>query len=265
MILRLRRSRRDRLAFAELHLLARAVLLAVLAAFIARFVWVLVTPVGPLGDWRAATPRYLNQSAQSELLTRYDPFPAAQASATTVVGGEAITDLDLELFGTRENRGSGVGSAIIAGSDDKQASYAVGEEVAPGVILAGVAFDYVVLERGGIRERLYMEGAAPTEGVLPDGTGPADVPTPAASMPDLDFQPRSSGGKITGIRLPVSAEPAVMATFGLQQGDVIVEVNGVPVDSQADIAQFKSALKPGASLSVTVERGANRLPIAIRL
>ncbi|WP_343345003.1 type II secretion system protein N [Sphingomicrobium sp. XHP0239] len=265
-ILRTRPGRRDRLTFAQAHVVARALLLAVLAAFAARLVWVFATPVGPIGDWQAASPRLLPAAAQSELLNRYDPFPQQQA-ATTSVGGEAVTDLDLELFGTRENRGTGMGSAIIAGADGEQASYQVGDEVAPGVTLAAVAFDYVTLDRGGVRERLYFEGAEPeagAENTASAGEG-GNTTAASASVPDLDFQPRQSGGRITGIRLPVSAEPALMAVYGLRQGDVIVSVNGVPVDSQSDIAQFQAALKPGARLSLQVERGGSTVPVAVTL
>ena len=268
-ILRMRPGRRDRLTFAQAHVVARALLLAVLAAFAARLVWVFATPIGPVGDWQAASPRLLPAAAQSELMNRFDPFPTARP-ATTSIGGEAVTDLDLELFGTRENRGTGMGSAILAGTDGEQASYQVGDEVAPGVTLAAVAFDYVVLDRGGVRERLYFEGAEPEEGAAaPAGPGAAAAAAgadlAAASAAALDFQPRQSGGKITGSRLPVSAEPALMAIYGLRQGDVIVSINGVPVDSQSDITQFQAALKPGARLSLMVERGGSTVPVAVNL
>ena len=262
-ILRTRPGRRDRLFFARLHVGARALLLALLAVLVARLVWVFATPVGPLGDWQAATPRLLPAAAQSELLTRVDPFPAAQAASTSV-GGEAVTDLDLELFGTRENRGTGTGSAIIAGADGEQVAYQVGDEIAPGARLAGVAFDYVVIDRGGVRERLYFEGAAPETGA-PGSPAVAAGPAPASGGPDLDFQPRQSGGRVTGIRLPVDAEPALMAQVGLRAGDVIIAVNGANVDSAADIAQLKAALKPGARLSLLVERGSEKVPVAVSL
>ncbi|MCJ7421069.1 type II secretion system protein N [Sphingomicrobium astaxanthinifaciens] len=264
-ILRLRPGRRDRLAFAELHLLARAVLLAILAALLSRLFWVLVTPVGPLGAWQAAEPRLLSPEAQTALLTGYDPFPAP--AATLAAGGEGVTDLDLELFGTLLNRGAGTGSAIIAGDDGEQQSYAVGDEVSPGVRLAEVAFDHVVLDRGGVRERLYLDGSVPAEDAAPAAAaaGAGSEATARASIPDYQFEPRRSGSRITGIRLPVTTDPALLSVIGLRPGDVIVGVNGVPVRSQADIDQFKASLKPAARLSLDVERGATTVPIAVNL
>src|SRR3546814_4658726 len=61
--------------------------------------------------------------------------------------------LGLTLYGVNINEATGGGSAIIAAEDGEQASYAVGDEIAPGVRLAGVAFDHVTLDRGGAQER----------------------------------------------------------------------------------------------------------------
>ncbi|MCJ8191274.1 type II secretion system protein N [Sphingomicrobium aestuariivivum] len=265
-ILRRRGRRGDRLAFAELHLLARALLIAILAALVARLLFVLVTPVGPLGDWRAAAPRLLSEQAQASLLGSYDPFPAP--AAAVAAGGEGVTDLDLELFGTTLNRGAGTGSAIIATEDGVQQSFAVGDEVSPGVRLAEVAFDHVVLDRGGVRERLYLDGSVPADTVEVPDTSNAATGTEvaqAARIPDYPFQPRMTGNRITGIRLPPTTDAALLAVIGLRPGDVIVGVNGVPVRSQADIDQLKASLKPAARLSLDVERGASTVPIAVNL
>ena len=56
-----------------------------------------------------------------------------------------------------------------------------------------------------------------------------------------------------------------MAQVGLRAGDVIIAVNGANVDSAADIAQLKAALKPGARLSLLVERGSEKVPVAVSL
>ncbi|WP_265587573.1 type II secretion system protein N [Sphingomicrobium arenosum] len=265
-ILKARPGRRDRLAFAELHLIARACLIAILAALLARLLWVLVTPVGPLGDWRVAAPRFLSDGARDALLSSYDPFPGTPA--TVAAGGESVTDLDLQLFGTLLNRGAGTGSAIIAGEDGVQQSFAVGDEVSPGVRLAEVAFDHVVLDRGGVREMLYLDGALPADTIEVPDTSSAAAGTEAAAqamIPDFEFEPRRTGGKITGIRLPITTDPALLSVIGLRAGDVIVSVNDVPVDSQADIDQLKSSLKPAARIRLMVERGAQTVPIAVNL
>src|SRR3546814_10239596 len=80
--------------------------------------------------------------------------------------------LGLTLYGVNINEATGGGSAIIAAEDGEQASYAVGDEIAPGVRLAGVAFDHVTLDRGGAQESLFL-----------DQSGDAPVASPALPAP----------------------------------------------------------------------------------
>ena len=145
--------------------LVELVLMALLAIQLARLIWAIVTPVGPLGDWRL--PAAGVGASAPELLARFDPF--FRLSNTNAPNAPvAVTALQLTLFGTRINEASGRGSAIIAGPDGVQTSYAVGDEISPGVTLKAVFFDHVSLTRGGRDEDLFLDqsggGAAATTG-----------------------------------------------------------------------------------------------------
>ena len=109
-------------AFALVELL----LLSLLAIQCARLVWTIVTPVGPVGDWKAESE--LRPAAPAGLLGGFDPFFRLGGGNGPVV----VTALDLALYGIRQDRASGRGSAIIAGPDGVQRSFAVGEEIVPG-------------------------------------------------------------------------------------------------------------------------------------
>ena len=119
---------------------------------LARALWLAVTPAGALGLLPAhVTPEPL-------ALAAIDPFfPQAQAPP------DAVSGLDLVLVGTRVDAASGRGSAIIATPDGRQQSIGVGEEVMPGVRLAAVDFESVILDRGGARETLYIDQSAGAE------------------------------------------------------------------------------------------------------
>jgi len=67
---------------------------------------------------------------------------------------------------------------------------------------------------------------------------------------------------VTGLVLQPRDDGTMMRIAGFQAGDIIVAVNGRPVSSASDIA---SQLKPGARLSVEIERGGSKLPIALNL
>jgi general secretion pathway protein C len=237
-------------------------LVVLLAVQLARLFWAVVTPVGPLGDWRAPQVNIVPRSARAALFSGFDPFFRTEV-ADAATGN--VTTLNLTLFGIRSNASSGGGSAIIAGEDGVQNSYAVGEEVAPGVTLDAVAFDHVILSRGGVKESLYLDQSVPAETVNPD----ADAAVPATGglnaeslQKAIGFAPRNEGGRVTGLVLQPRDDGTMLRTAGFQPGDVVVAINGRPVSSAADIA---SQLRPGARLSVEVERGGSKVPIALNL
>lgn len=234
-----------------------------------RLLWVLLVPTGPLGDWRSGTAQMLAPAEARTLFASLDPFfrvaPAADDSG-------AVTSLDLTLFGVNLNEASGSGSAIIAGADGVQTSFAVGDEVLPGVTLAAVAFDHVVLDRGGVRESLFLDQSAPAEAAAvpaaptanlaaaPDPSAASTELSPAALQAGIGFAPRSEGGKITGLTVQPQGDGAAFRAAGLRPGDVIRSVNGRPVAAAADLA---GQLTPGARLSLEVERGSAVVPVAI--
>jgi general secretion pathway protein C len=245
-----------------------AVLAALLAIQVARLFWAFVTPVGPLANWRAPAVNVVPASARAALFSSFDPFFRNDQPAA---GAANITSLSITLFGIRANESSGGGSAIIAGEDGVQNSVGVGEEVAPGVILDSVAFDHVILSRGGVKESLYLDQSVPAETINPTPTPAAPSASSASTdvainaetiQKSIGFAPRNEGGRVTGLVLQPRDDGTLMRIAGFQVGDIIVAVNGRPVSSAADIA---AQLRPGARLSVEIERGGSKLPIALNL
>lgn len=259
-----------RLTAIPLARLALGLLLMALAIQIARIMLVMVTPVGPVGDWRPAPVNNVPSSARAALFSGFDPFFRGEAAAG---GTQNVTSLNLTLYGIRFNENSGGGSAIIAAEDGVQNSYAVGEEVTPGVVLDAVAFDHVILSRGGVKESLFLDQSVPAETV---GTGAAAAtgvmpPLPASTGAQLNadslqksigLAPRNEGGRVTGLVLQPRDDGTMMRLAGFQDGDVVVAVNGRPVSSAADVA---SQFRPGTRLSVEVERAGSKIPIALNL
>lgn len=244
-------------------------LAALLATQTARLIWAIVTPVGPLGSWRAPSAKIIPASARLALFSTFDPF---FRTGVVDAGAENVTSLNLTLFGIRSNESSGSGSAIIAGEDGVQNSYAVGEEVAPGVVLDAVAFDHVILSRGGVKESLYLDQSVPAQTVAPAASTPSsgaaaapngDVALNAESLQKaIGFAPRNEGGRVTGFVLQPRDDGTMMRLAGFQAGDIVVAINGRAISSAADII---SQIKPGARLSVEVERGGSKVPLALNL
>ena len=243
----------------------KALLVAVLAVQGARLIWVAVTPVGPLGDWRPAGVIDIPPAAQKAVIAAINPFDRMATG-----GAAAILPSDLKLFGVRASAGAIPGGAIIGLPDGQQISVSVGEPVMPGVVLVTVGFDYAEVDRQGIWQRLFMDQDKPP---LTLGSGGASaVPLPATSMPTVDavraavtFSPRRSQAGLTGITVMPGGDQAGFTALGFRPGDVIVAVNGAAIASDSDLAQLQQSLAPGASLALTVDRGGRQIPITLSL
>ncbi|MGB5722849.1 MAG: type II secretion system protein N [Parasphingorhabdus sp.] len=239
-------------------------LLAVLLLIQAiRLVWVILTPLGPVGDYRAAEVQILSPQSRLILFGSFDPFFRSGAAQSANV----VTSLQLTLFGIRMNEASGLGSAILSGPDGVQESYAVGTEILPGVTLNSVAFDHVIINRGGVLESLYLDQSIPAETVgtdvpiasFPSTAGGNEIPGVAS------LAPRNDQGRITGILVSPLGDGALFNSTGFRNGDIIVSINGRPVGSAGDIEALKSQIRPGTRLLVEVERGANTVPLTVNL
>ena len=237
-------------------------LLVVLALLLVRLVWAVVTPVGSFGPWEGRQAQLLSPQARALLFGSFDPFFRAEAPEQS---GGVVTSLALTVYGIRLNEGSGLGSAIIATPDGVQNSYAVGDEIMPGVVLKAVAFDHVTIDRGGAEEQAFLDqstSATDAEAPPAGGAGWSSAAPPPPAAPgggvtadmlkrDIGFAPRMENGRVTG--LVVAAKGPGFATAGFRPGDIVTQVNG---QSVGDLQSLQNQIAPGARLSLTVERGA---------
>lgn len=170
-------------------------LLSMLAVQCARLFWVLVTPVGPVGEWKAAAAFRPVAQPSPSLLGSFDPFFRLANTSTAPV---VVTSLNLKLFGVREDRASGRGSAIIAAADGQQRSFAVGDEISPGVTLTAVGFDNVTISRGGTQEQIFLD-QSPTSNAVPPQPG-FTVPSaaPMVQVPVVQTQPQPPAEPVAG-------------------------------------------------------------------
>jgi general secretion pathway protein C len=257
----------ERLPRLTVYSAAELLLLVLVAVQAARLIWVLAAPPGPVGDWKASSA--LAQPASSGVLAGFDPFFRLTASGPVVV-----TSLNLTLYGVREDRATGRGSAIIALPDGRQMSFAVGEEIMPGVTLTAVGFDNVTISRAGTAEQIFLDqsdpapvaGGAAGESPVP-GAPQMATPMPQAGPfagPAMNFQPRIAGAGINGIIVTPGADGGqAFRAAGFQPGDVIVSVNGQRITS---LDQARSAAAgSGGEVNVMVDRGGRAVALRVRL
>ena len=230
----------------------------------ARLIWILVAPIGPVGDWKAASahaPR--PATARARRLRSLLPPQAG--------GPGVVTSLNLKLYGVREDRATGRGSAIIALPDGRQLSFAVGEEIMPGVTLAAVGFDNVTISRGGAPEQIFLDQSQPRAGGRRRAAAATPPPPGSRRRPwrrgplrrpgqAINLQPRMAGGGVNGVMVaPGSDGGQAFRAAGFAPGDVIVAVNGQRVTS---LEQARAAMgQSGGAVTVMVERGGRGVPL----
>lgn len=259
--------------------LATAILAGLLLWQLLRLVFLLLSPIIPVGGWQPRQAVIAPLEEREAILSRYNPFTGQSLAATGQPNGPArVTALDLVLYGTRMNAVTGGGAAIIAGADGVQTNFLIGDEVLPGVTLVAVAFDNVTLERGGVRESLFIDqsndvasiggneqsAADNADQAEQDGGKDFEVNVDALSK-GLSFQPRKVGNKVTGLSIGPQSNDLALDWLGFQSGDIVVQYDNVDISSAEDANAFLQKMKPGARFSVLVERGASIVPIAIIL
>lgn len=230
-----------------------------------RLVWIAVEPVD------VPTPTATRAQVQPidySVFGRFDAF-FRTGGQSSLAEDTAASSSQMRLFGLRSD-GAGGGSAIIGLADGRQLSVAVGETIEPGLILQSVGSDHVVLARGGSLSRLIFGelpmGAAtpppppPVPQTVTPTPEPASAPAqvsvdPARLVAEASLRPRMEGLKINGFTVSSKADSPALAAAGLQPGDVILAVNGQPLDRLDRIAALRGQLASAASAEIRFERG----------
>ncbi len=121
-------------------------MLLLVAMQAARLIWIFAAPPEPTAPKATAS---VFRAVDHKIFAAFDAF--GSSGAAPQAGAQATVE-GFRLYGVRQDGSSG--SAIIAGPDGVQKSFAVGETVAQGVTLASVGADHVELSRGGARMTL---------------------------------------------------------------------------------------------------------------
>lgn len=261
-------SRRvDATASPRLRLVVQGLLLVLLAFVAARLVWQLTTPVGPFGTLPAAPA-----SGPLDLTLAARAFSQAGVGSSNAVAADTG---GLALFGVRLSNDASRSTAIVGNAGGSQASYAVGDRVAPGVTLASVAPGHVMLSRSGSQVRLSLPNAPapqapaaplPLAASLPTQTIGSDPDTvdPVQLMAQTGLRPRLRDGQADGYTVIARGDGAMFRRAGLEPGDVLLSVNGQALTPER-IAELDQMLRSTPSVVVTLERGGERKTLKLQM
>ncbi len=169
------------------------------------------------------------------------------------------------------------GYAIIIDEQGSEGVYRVDDTLPGDARVVAIEPRRVVLERGGVREALELP-----EGIASSGASRREVPAqaaPANSYPaaagigslsgitsQFSLDPAELARRITilpvaggGFRVRAGRDAAIFTQLGFHANDVVLAINGQPVDNQADVRAVFERWNPDDPLAITVRRGERQL------
>ncbi len=183
------------------------------------------------------------------------------------------TTLKLTLLGTIVGDQKGLGAVILDQVSKKQELYKVGDKV-QGAVIASVERGKVLLKLGEKEQVLLFEEpskASPPQASPPKQSQPqaptttqiqiqrADLEAQLQDLPKLMSQvnvaPHFKDGQPAGIGIHRITPGSIFQRMGLQNGDILVGVEGNPISSPEELINLYDKLKNAESLRLQVERG----------
>ncbi|ASK36529.1 type II secretion system protein GspC [Alloalcanivorax mobilis] len=174
------------------------------------------------------------------------------------------TRLKLELLGLFQTRDRDKSSAIIAEKGKDAELYHIGDGIPGNAKIDEIYADRVILRRQGRLETLRLNELSALGGVT-QVTEPAPREPSPSPQTDLSQQRSAvirqlglkpvSEGETQGYQIGAQAPKQLIEQVGLNQGDVIVSVNGYPLGTEdSDLAAMQSYQDTQAA-SIVVQRG----------
>ena len=216
--------------------------------------------------------------------------PAAEASAPT-----APLDLNLSLIGTGEGEDAPSFAVIEDRSTREQRVYRLQDVVKDGAILAKVERNQVVVRQGAQEQilTLYTDGtedvAAPGAIGVQRASLEATTPTPGvrqvqpnrwvldkqevtaalSNLPQLLTKarviPNFTDGKPDGFKILAIVPDSLYAKIGLQNGDVLQQINGVEIKDPENFMRVFQQLKDETNIAVDFLRNNRRESFAYEI
>ncbi len=243
--------------------IAIAAMVLVLAFQLAHWTWVFFAPAEV-----AAVPEgapAINLGAVAKLFGADAPKNSSGAVAS--LSG-------LRLKGVIAPDAGPAASAIFSTGAGRDLAVFVDGEVQPGVRLAEVRPDYVVVSRGGVRERIDLETRrvmAPSQSpsarmvgfkINVAKSGANNFSLSRKELDDALRDPNQLGylGQIGvppggGVRMDAAPGGSLAQKLGLQPGDIIKKVNGQNVASPGDLARLYTQFATLSLVQAEVQRG----------
>lgn len=191
----------------------------------------------------------------------------ADAGDSTV--NAADTSLNLTLYGTWVD--SQNASALIGQDDSPQKVYRIGDEICCGARLEKVFATHVLINRDGVFEALRLANKYGQSGDAAQGGAPPAVEVEGSQVGGdlssiLSVQPTVSPSGALEFAVSPAGDPERFAELGLQEGDVIVSINGRAAPTTAEaVPAYLESLRGASEFSVVLRRSGSTVEVDFTL
>ena len=134
--------------------------------------------------------------------------------------------------------------------------------------------DHVLIERGGRIEQLLLPHQHGT-GVVPAPVAAGDNPldrarrmiteNPGVIADVMRPQPVTLGGKLQGYRLFPGRNARAFARLGLRSGDMVVGINGTPLDDANRAQEVFDTLGSASEAHITIRRNGRQQDLTLNM
>jgi len=195
------------------------------------------------------------------------------------------TKLNLTLHGVLAYDPLKSSLAIISSGGNREVVYAIGEKIVGNTTLQAVHPDRVIIRRSGKDETLRLPENIASLGVVrtagnqsgQSGRNLQGLPRQAKELRDrlvrepsmmadlVTMRPYKRNGQLVGFRIQPKRDPELLASFGVQPGDVITSVNGIALTSNRQGITALGNLRKATSVDLIILRGGAEIPVSISL
>jgi general secretion pathway protein C len=194
-------------------------------------------------------------------------FGQQQSAAAVDASAAPETTMNLVLAGTWASEDPKRGFAFIGESANAARMYAVGKPVRQGTVLNAVYADRVVLDNNGNLETLKLPRLSnsnlvaqltpqqrPQPNQFTENLRRMAESNPAAFAEIVRPQPVFANGVQRGYRVYPGRNRQQFAKLGLQPGDLVLSINGTPLDDPQRGMEIFNTMGASDRVTVTVER-----------
>lgn len=243
-----------------------ALLVIAIAWQLVQLTWLLLNPAESAPHPAASGPAAASRAQPIDIqrIARAALFGRANAPVQSDVNAPQ-TQSNLRLAGTIASSDPNKGYAIIGESGGAAKFYSTGDAVPGGARLHAVYADRVILDRNGQLEALALPrlnpnpmanvaAPPPAQNQFADNLRRIAETNPGALAEVIRPQPVFAGGTQRGYRVYPGRNRQQFAQLGLRPGDLILAINGTPLDDPNRGAEIFSTLGSSGRVTVNIER-----------